>query len=54
MGRERLALGTAPGIAAGMAPIHGFRWPEIIEVVARRSVTTSTEKVESDGFGTEP
>lgn len=37
MVREHLALGSTPGVAAGMAPIQGFRWREIIEAAAQRT-----------------
>ncbi len=37
--RDHLALGTTPGVAAGLAPIPGFRWREIIDQAVRREVT---------------
>ncbi|MCI4347565.1 MAG: DDE-type integrase/transposase/recombinase [Thermoplasmata archaeon] len=35
--RDHLALGTTPGVAAGIAPIPGFRWREIIEAATREA-----------------
>jgi transposase-like protein len=37
--RDHLALGTTPGVAAGFAPLQGFRWRELIEMAVRRNVT---------------
>jgi len=37
--RDHLALGTTPGVAAGFAPIQGFRWREIVDQSVRRGVT---------------
>ncbi len=41
--RDHLALGTTPGVAAGLAPIHGFRWREILDQAVRREVTAPAE-----------
>jgi putative transposase len=46
--RDHLSLGTTPGVAAGIAPISGFRWKELIEMAVRQNVTTPTEGVQSD------
>jgi transposase-like protein len=46
--RDHLALGTTPGVAAGIAPIPGFRWRQLIEMAVRQNVTTQVEGVESD------
>lgn len=46
--RDHLALGTTPGVAAGIAPISGFRWKELIAMAVRQNVTAPTEGVVSD------
>jgi transposase-like protein len=46
--RDHLALGTTPGVAAGIAPLPGFRWRELIEMATRQNVTVETEGVSSD------
>ena len=39
MVRDHIALGTTPGVAAGLPAISGFRWREIIDQAVRRGVT---------------
>jgi transposase-like protein len=46
--RDHLALGTTPAVAAGFAPISGFRWRELIEMAVRRDVTGTPEGVGPD------
>ena len=43
MVRDHLALGVTPAVAAGIAPIQGFRWREIIDQSVRRGVTNAEE-----------
>jgi hypothetical protein len=33
-GSTRLSLGTTPAVAAGFAPITGFRWAELLKRAA--------------------
>ncbi|HEY1198588.1 MAG TPA: DDE-type integrase/transposase/recombinase [Thermoplasmata archaeon] len=36
--RDHLALGTTPGVAAGIAPLPGFRWRAILDLAVRREI----------------
>ena len=42
--RTHLALGTTPGVAAGMPEIAGFKWAEILRMATNRIVTPSARE----------
>jgi hypothetical protein len=39
LARTHLALGTAPGVAAGLPEIPGFKWTEVLRLATSRNVT---------------
>jgi putative transposase len=44
--RDHLSLGTTPGVAAGIAPLGGFRWRALLDLAVRRNETAGQASVD--------